>query len=447
MLIDRITARPEKVSRALYLATALAPALVMLSCLPAAAQDETVFPVAQVTLPGGQKIVSFDISYVDTSLGLYLLGDRTNKAVDVLNTSGPSFLMQAGKGLFAGATGNNNTSGPDGVLTVNGAEIWAGDGDSTIKVLSVRDGSLITVISTGPASQNRVDEMCVDPVHDIVLAANNASSPWPILSFIQGKGHQVIKQIALDGTTGTPPATNGAEQCQWNPRTGQFYVSIPEFNGPGDNSAPGGVAQIDPVTLTVVQTLTVPLSACSGPQGMAIGPANGLNGGTGQILLGCNGGPNQPATRPTAIVDDNLNPSTIFTVPQEWGSDMVAFNSANNHYGLARSSATPNQVLGVIDSLGGSTDPDLFVKPAGAPNAHSIAADPVHNTFFFPTPTGSTLCSSVGGNDAQGCILVLNIQNDDDDNGGGKVISRSTAACTAEGAPVVQGRQPLTGPC
>ena len=30
-------------------------------------------------------------------------------------------------------------------------------------------------------------------------------------------------------------ATDGIEQCQWSPRTGKFYLAVPEVNGSGGN--------------------------------------------------------------------------------------------------------------------------------------------------------------------------------------------------------------------
>ena len=65
---------------------------------------------------------------------LYALGDRTNNAVDLVDTHDNTFLGFCGRGKFTGATGNNDTSGPDGVLIRDGKEIWAGDGNSTVKV-------------------------------------------------------------------------------------------------------------------------------------------------------------------------------------------------------------------------------------------------------------------------------------------------------------------------
>ena len=88
-------------------------------------------------------------------------------------------------------------------------------------------------------------------------------------------------------------ATNGIEQCQWSPRTGKFYLAIPEVNGAGGESpVPGAVLEINPVSMKVEkvfpidfaflpQTGATPATAdCLGPQGLAIGPNR-------EILLGC----------------------------------------------------------------------------------------------------------------------------------------------------------------
>ena len=110
--------------RLVCLAGFLAPA--MLAAGIAAAADEVFSPTAVISLPGGQKIQSFDISFVDPVIGLYILGDRTNQAVDVIDTTTNAVLTQL-KGGFVGATGNNDTSGPDGVMIVGHREVWVGD--------------------------------------------------------------------------------------------------------------------------------------------------------------------------------------------------------------------------------------------------------------------------------------------------------------------------------
>ena len=74
--------------------------------------------------------------------------------------------------------------------------------------------------------------------------------------FLSTKTYAVTGKITMmDGTAGSPKATAGIEQCQWSRRTGKFYLNIPEVNGPGDDTAPGAVLVIDPVSMTIEKTL------------------------------------------------------------------------------------------------------------------------------------------------------------------------------------------------
>jgi len=68
-------------SRLLVCLTLAVPSALFGVATPAGAVDETFAPVAVISLPGGQKIQSFDISFVDPVIGIYILGDRTNKAL------------------------------------------------------------------------------------------------------------------------------------------------------------------------------------------------------------------------------------------------------------------------------------------------------------------------------------------------------------------------------
>jgi hypothetical protein len=316
----------------------------------AAHATETLKLKTVVSVPNGGKITSFDISFVDTAAGTYILGDRTNKGVDVIDTATNTYLRNAGAGLFTGVVlvngvANNNLSGPDGVMTVpppnlSGAtEIWAGDGNSTLKFLDLATGASLGQVSTG--GQFRVDEMCFDTVHHIGFVANNADTP-AFITAVDATTHQIIGQIPFDGVSnGTPNATNGIEQCQFNPRDNKIYVTVPEINGPGDNSAPGGVSRINPLTLQVEATFVIPHVHCAGPQGLAIGP---LVGNYGEMLTGCNGAvSNAGAARPTALIDDGSH-SGIFGRPLgasvlkfQAGNDEITFNAADNHYYMARS--------------------------------------------------------------------------------------------------------------
>jgi hypothetical protein len=395
----------------IYLAFATLPATLTPTAI-AAPPDETFVPVAAISLPSGQQLHSFDISFVDPVIGIYILGDRTNKAVDVIDTATNTVLTQL-MGGFVGFTGNNDTSGPDGVITINHHEVWAGDGTSSLKVIDLFSQQLTHTISTGGV--NRADELCYDPRHHLVMVANNADDP-PFASLVSTTTYSVVKKIAFDGTNGAPASNNGAEQCQWDRRTGMFYITIPGIVG--QPAGTGGVAVIDPVTMKVVTTFIIPFASCQAPQGMAIGPDH-------QILLGCNGAGG--ANHPSAVIDDR-NGHVIKTIANESGPDMVWFNDGDNHYFLARSAAVgTNQLLGVIDAEspgawggeqpGGDIKADADVVTATTKtggSAHSVAADPNTNQVYVPIPGGvSTICGSLGGNDTNGCIAVFASPNDD----------------------------------
>jgi hypothetical protein len=376
---------------------------------------------AAVTYPthGGvtpQPLMSFDISFADPVIGLYALGDRTNNAVVLVDTHSNAFLSYCGHGSFRGFTGNNNTSGPDGVLFRDHREVWVGDGDSTVKVFDIagcdETSTPTHTIATGTPADNRADEMCYDPRNNLVMVANNAASP-PFASLISTTSYAVVAKIPFDGTNGTPKATNGIEQCQWSSRTGHFYITVPGVETP-DNGH-GVVAVISPRTMKVDKIIDIPLAHCATPQGMAVGPEP-------QILVGCNGA---GSTTHSSVIINERSGHILATVANESGPDEVWFNPGNGHYFLARSAAFGGvQKLGIIDAESMVADADITVGPAGK-NAHSVAADSVTNKTFFPIPGGggSTLCSSAGGNDASGCILVVTGKNDRDD-------------CVAEGAPV-----------
>jgi len=413
-------------------AGALMPCLLT-SAIAAPPDSDNFAGTAAVTLSdhGGvtaKSLGSFDISFVDPTIGLYALGDRTNNAVDLVDTVSNTFLGFCGHGQFRGAQASNDISGPDGVLIRDHREIWVGDGDSTVKVFNVagcdENSTPLHTIHTGTEADNRADEMCYDPRDNLIMVANNAASP-PFGSLISTTSYAVVPggKIVFDGNNGAPKATNGAEQCQWSPRTGKFYITIPGVDSP--NTGHGVVAVINPHTKKVETTFDIPLANCATPQGMAVGPDHDL-------LIGCNG--NSTSTTHSSVIIDERNGHILATVANESGPDEVWYNPGNNHYFLARSAAFGGvQKLGIIDAETMVADTDISVGPAGK-NAHSVAADSVTNKTFLPIPGGvGGLCSTAGGSDVSGCILVVTGKNDKDDNG-----DRGND-CVASGAPVISG--------
>ncbi len=157
--------------------------------------------------------------------------------IDVVQTSNNHFQVQlTANPPFTGATGNNDTSGPDGVITVRHQETWNGDGGSTIKVINLFNRQTTHVINTG--GKNRADELCLDPRDNVVLMANNAESPFPFVTFISTTTYNVTDKIVMDGTINggsvqpTPKATNGIEQCAVGSRDRAFLYQCPGSQWP-----------------------------------------------------------------------------------------------------------------------------------------------------------------------------------------------------------------------
>jgi hypothetical protein len=290
---------------------------------------------------------------------------------------------------------------------------------SRVWVLDVTSGAVIAgPISTalqGTTDPTRADELCHDDNNQIILIANDASSPSPFVTFISSTGFNILGQIVMDGTNGTPNATGGIEQCQWSPKTGKFYLNVPN---PASNPNDGVVLQIDPVSEQIENTFSLTGSGCGGNAGMAIGPFP-------QILLGCsNAGPN------SVIINANSG-SIIAKLPNESGADEVWFNPANNQYFLANGnhlspSGNPDPTLGVVDTTGKKND----FSPKSAVGSHSVAADPVKNQVYVPINSNpaqggaSGICGANGGSNMNGCIAVFTDTSGTD------------ATCFAQGAPV-----------
>src|SRR5215472_15929015 len=335
---------PTKVKLSALLAgAAIAPWLLTVTGLPstaqpleAAAKDEVFGVTSVINLPGGQKLGSFDIGFVDPDHGVYLLADRTNKSIDVVDTSTNTLTHQltapapgfAGTALCPGTTTGNDCAGPDGVLVANGNQIWVGDGNSRVWVLDLTSsppgkliaGPISTALNGAGTDPTRADELCHDANNHIILVANDASSPHPFVTFISSTSFGVLGHIVMDGTKGTPNASGGIEQCQWSPHTGKFYLNVPNPSGP--NADNGVVLQIDPVSERIEQTFSLAGSGCGGNAGMALGQFP-------QALLGCtNAGPNS--------VVINLNTGAIIgKLAGEAGADEAWFNLGNNQYFLA----------------------------------------------------------------------------------------------------------------
>src|SRR5438309_10038200 len=199
------------------LVVAAAVILAGSSARPALADNTaaTYHQIALISIPGS-PLTSFDISFVERSSQTYYLADRSNKAVDIINAASNTFETRVAG--FVGFTGNNDTSGPNGIVVVaDRDELWAGDGNSSVKIIDLRTDSIVKSISTG--GTNRADEIAYDPKDKLILVANDAET-HPFATLIDTRSRAVVGNIPLDD------ATNGVEQPVWDPQTHLFYISI-----------------------------------------------------------------------------------------------------------------------------------------------------------------------------------------------------------------------------
>ena len=397
--------------------------------------------ITAVQIPGS-ALRSFDISWVDPNRAEYYLGDRSNSGIDIIDTQTLTFKRTI-KGFVgiklnaAGTAVDNNISGPDGV-TSHGRWLYAGDGDSTLKVIDLNAptaSAIKQIISTGGTT--RLDEMALTPDGKLLLGANNAEDP-PYATLFNANGDNAtsnvtkITKVSVDASIVPAGAGLSLEQPTWDPKTNRFYTSIPIIanNPPGCNygqnagaiTCDGGMLVTDPFALTTptatqgafnstTNTGVVPLHAC-GPNGATVGPNDNL-------MLGCTPG-NNPSNTTTLVI--NAKTKYYANVGGITGSDEVWYNKGDNRYYLGASKMIGGAELGVVDG----TSVLIEAIPQSS-NSHSVAADSKRNRIFVPqvaptsvvgaggdnTTVGQGICGSMNG-----CVAVYQhtVNNDDDDH-------------------------------
>ena len=375
-------------------------------CMGPGAPTDTQTRCVTAIAIGPNPLTSFDISWVDPERAEYYLADRSNAGIDIIDTKHKTFKRRVGAGNFvgimlnkAGTAVDNNHSGPDGVTT-HGRWLYAGDGDSTLKVFDLdapTASALKQTLSTGGTT--RVDEMALTTDGELLLAANNAEDP-PFATLFAANGDEatsnVAKIIQIQVENAIIPASFGLsiEQPAWDPTTKRFYTSIPVIADnptgcnygqlPGAITCSGGLLVTDPLNPTamvgafdpVTNTGVVKLNAC-GPNGATLGPHDNL-------LLGCTPG-NLPGSTTTLVI--NARTKNFANIGNITGSDEVWFNGGDNRYYTGSSAAIKpagsplgrGSVLGVID--GTSVLIETIPQSSGS---HSVAADSQRNLIFVP---------------------------------------------------------------
>jgi hypothetical protein len=400
-------------------------------------------PINGTAASPSTKLFSFDISWVDPTTGLYFLADRSNAALDVIDTKTDTLFGQiGGPGVgFAGDTGNTATSGPNGVTVApNLPCIFATDtaatGGGRVVSFNYNVGFTTVVSSVNTGGQFRADELAFDPADRVILAINNADTPpFATLISVSATCQLTLGTRIVFNAANRVNATNGAEQPVWQASTQRFFVSVPQFDGVASR---GGVLQI---TASGVVEGVYQVNFC-GPGGLASGP-------NGDLLVGCNTVFDTSGNTCTAVVataaafvpatctgiaapqEVICNPprgcapgaGSIVSVPGVGGGDEVWFNSGDGNYYVTGGNDPIAPVLGVIASGATSTPntltqvvPTLYAQQAAgvagtssfvhsAGTVHSVAASAANNHIYVPLPANTGYPDCV-----QGCIGVFGVQ-------------------------------------
>jgi hypothetical protein len=391
---------------------------------------------------------SFDISWVDPTTGLFFLADRSNAALDVIDTKTDTLFGQIGGPApngagFAGDTGSTNTSGPNGVTVApNLPCIFATDGPSRVVSFNYNMSFTTVVSAVNTGGQFRADELAFDPLDRVLLVINNADTPafGTLISVSTNCALTLGTRITFNAANHVN-ATGGAEQPVWvGGSTRRFFLSVPQFDGVASR---GGVVQI---TATGVVEGIYQVNFCS-PAGLTVGP-------NGDLLVGCNTvfdtagnactavvpAPNatgNPAAHPatcTGIAFPQAaicNPgrgcagNALLSVPGAGGGDEVWFNSGDGNYYVTAGNNSIGPTFGVVASglntpantltqLVPTLPPVPATNPATPPGhsagtVHSIAASAANNHVYVALPANTSYqINGVGC--AQGCIAVFSAQ-------------------------------------
>jgi hypothetical protein len=248
--------------------TSLAGVLMAIAITPSVA-DEQFAPTAIVALPDAGILSAFDISFVSPKNRTYALA--ASRVIDSRGPFGTVIIVDTEENVVTGELippggfvgdctvppARNTYSGPNGVIVIEkgaNADVWAGDGPvfntpcdptsglktpSTVKVFDLHTGATRAVIQTGngkpgTVGQRRADELCYNPISDVVLIAND--DPLDnFITFIGEDSYKVLQRMRFDGTD--PAAdnilANGIEQCAFDPQArlgtqvnGRFWVNL-----------------------------------------------------------------------------------------------------------------------------------------------------------------------------------------------------------------------------
>ncbi|HEV3333996.1 MAG TPA: hypothetical protein VG096_23580 [Bryobacteraceae bacterium] len=300
---------------------------------------------------------AFDVSWNDNSAQRYYLADRTNNAIDLVDSATDTFLGFIGRGHYTGSRpcpGQprelRHCAGPNGVVTDDLGHVWAGDGDGNIIEADATKPGTAIIRSIPTGGKGRVDEMAYDAIDRILLAENDGDSP-PRITFIS------VTDGAVLGHYVYPADQDGMEQPVWVRQTGLFYQNVPGKKNRIDVFDPHKLS--NPVKSFPVE--------CTGGlldltvSGLTVGPNGRL-----MTVCGSVGG----------VSIDSKTGKVLKIVRQGADADEVWYDPGSNNYYFSRGAVSGG--VAVVDA---TTEEFIGNIPLGG---HSVAVNATNKHIFVP---------------------------------------------------------------
>lgn len=306
---------------------------------------------------------SFDVSLVDPKTHTLYLADRTTKGVDIIQNEK---YVKTVAGMV-GVAAKSDDSGPNGLVLLDDmGQLWAGDGDSTIKVIDLKTQAVTATIKLG--GKHRTDEGAYDAKDKIVMFANDSDDP-PFVTFISASDQKILGKLDFAGA-------DGLEESFYDSGTGLFWLSVPKSKDNKD----GAVVTIDPKTMKI--TKTYPETGCES-NGIEPGPNNVL-------LLVCNGDAIKDGFKASTQFMDMKTGKTVGSAPAG-GGDLAVYDDSTKAFLVADSNMTSD------GTKSGSAAPAVVVIDGAkysilqqiptAKSSHSIAIDTSNHHIYVPVPS------------------------------------------------------------
>ena len=353
-------------------------ALVLLAFAVSSANGVGKYTQLPTIIVPGDLAGGFDISWVDPVAGRYYLANRGTGTVAVVDAEQAKLLYSIGG--FVGSKGSGK-SGPDGVLTI-GNELWAGDGDSTVKVADLTAGASATVFSINTGGTKRADELAYDPADHVILIANDRDAT-PFVTFISQTTRTILSTLPY------PQATGGIEQPVWDAQQKKFYLALPATT----NNPNGEVDELDPTTFKITKVFPMPC----GPAGLVLLPGDRLMTSCGAVVDARNGNILAVVTNPSngsAVGGDeiwyNSGDDRVYfgnnqvTVVDASTYDLIRMSGTAVHLGLQQAPIDTATYRVLTYLFGFSLPMDQAGNQVGVFGGHSIAANSANNYIFVP---------------------------------------------------------------